>query len=116
MGIEKLTGQLMDLVERSARRVPGCKLLSLVHAIVASDGPSLSLAERGKAGCYPDTLMVLNAYSIVVASQKRETNAAGQTTRAGDGSGRRSCLGCGYLLWPASLWASSARERTPSLR
>jgi hypothetical protein len=50
LGIEKLTGQLMDLGERPARRVPGCKLLSLVHAIVASDGPSLSLAERGRQG------------------------------------------------------------------
>ena len=49
-GIEQFTGQLMDLEERPARRVPGCKLLSLVHAIVVSDGPWLSLAERGRQG------------------------------------------------------------------
>jgi hypothetical protein len=55
LGIEKLTGQLMDLGERPARRVPGCKLLSLVHAVVASDELSLSLAERGNR-VLPDTL------------------------------------------------------------
>ena len=59
----------------------------------------------------------MNVYSIVVAGQKRERRTLGDgPPGAGDGLGKRSCAGCGYPLRGVSFWASSVRERTPSLR